>query len=62
MVAFTLESPAQRDEYIRQMHTRQLLVLASGEQAIRFRMPLVVTEAEIDQALERIADCNPAGV
>jgi len=62
MVAFTLESPEQRDECIRQMHARQLLVLASGEQAIRFRMPLVVTEAEIDQALERIADCSPAGV
>jgi L-lysine 6-transaminase len=62
MVAFTLESPEQRDEYIRQMHARQLLVLASGEQAIRFRMSLVVTEAEIDQALERIADCSPAGV
>lgn len=62
MVAFTLESSEQRDEYIRQMHARQLLVLASGEQAIRFRMPLVVTEAEIDQALERIADCSPAGV
>jgi L-lysine 6-transaminase len=62
MVAFTLESPAQRDDCIRQMYARQLLVLASGEQAIRFRMPLVVTEVEIDQALERIADCSPAGV
>ena len=62
MVAFTLESPGQRDECIRQMHARQLLVLASGEQAIRFRMPLVVTGAEIGQALERIADCSPAGV
>ena len=62
LVAFTLESPAQRDACIRSMHERKLLVLSCGEQAIRFRMPLVVTEAEIDQALERIADCSPAGV
>ncbi len=58
MVAFTLENPELRDEYIRQMAERQLLVLASGERAIRFRMPLVVQESEIDQALERIADCS----
>ncbi len=62
LVAFTLESAAQRDDCIAQMHERKLLVLASGERAIRFRMPLVVTDAEIDQALERIADCSPARV
>ena len=56
LVAFTLDSAETRDAMIRAMQERELLVLASGPTAIRFRMPLVVTESEVDQALERTSE------
>lgn len=56
LVAYTLESPALRDRALARLREKQLLALPSGERAIRFRLPFVVTPAEIDQALERVAD------
>jgi 4-aminobutyrate aminotransferase-like enzyme len=49
-----------RAKLLEDMRTKQLLALNSGERSIRFRMPLVVTEAEIDLALDRIAACIPS--
>jgi L-lysine 6-transaminase len=62
LVAFTLESPAARDEFLMKLRERKLLALKSGPQAIRFRLPLVISAAEVGMALERIADCAPARV
>ncbi len=59
LVAFTLETPAVRAKLLEDMRMKQLLALNSGERSIRFRMPLVVTEAEVDLALDRIAACIP---
>lgn len=59
LVAFTLESPEIRNAMLKSLQENKVLALASGEQAIRFRMPLVVTEAEIGTALERVADALP---
>jgi len=59
LVAFTLESPAARDAMLRRLVEYKVLALASGEQAIRFRMPLVVTAEEVATALERVADALP---
>jgi len=42
------------------LREKKLLALASGERAIRFRMPLNVSAREVDLALERIAACLPA--
>ena len=62
LIAFTMESADARDKLLHGLRDRGLLALPSGEQAIRFRMPLVVTEQEVDQALERIASSLPSGV
>jgi L-lysine 6-transaminase len=62
LVAFTLESPEVRKRTLDGLRQRKVLALASGELAIRFRLPFVVTEGEIDTALERIADGIPARV
>jgi len=62
LAAFTLESPEVRKATLEALRARKVLALASGERAIRFRMPFVVTDAEIDTALERIADGLPARV
>ncbi|MFN0006292.1 MAG: L-lysine 6-transaminase [Planctomycetota bacterium] len=62
LVAFTLESPEVRKQMLEALRARKVLALASGERAIRFRLSFVVTEAEIDTALERIAAALPARV
>jgi len=62
LIAFTLESPAARDEFLTKLRERNLLALKSGAQAIRFRMPLVISASEIDWALDRIESCLPAAV
>lgn len=62
LVAFTLENPTVRKQTLDALRAKKVLALASGESAIRFRLPFVVTEAEIDTALERIAAALPARV
>ena len=59
LAAFTCASPAARDHLLKLLVERKLMVLASGPQSIRFRMPLVVQEDEIKLALERIAAALP---
>ena len=59
MVAFTLETSEARDELLKALAAKRLLALASGPRSIRFRLPLVVTEEEIQTGLTRIADCLP---
>ncbi|MCB9909319.1 MAG: L-lysine 6-transaminase [Planctomycetes bacterium] len=56
LVAFTLDSPETRNAMIKAMRERELLVLPSGPQAIRFRLPLVVSAEEVNQALERTSE------
>jgi L-lysine 6-transaminase len=62
LVAFTLESPEARQKMLTDLRKKRLLALASGEKAIRFRMPLNVSARDVDMALERVADCLPARV
>ena len=59
LVAFTLSSPEERDAMMGKMLEKKMLVLGTGEQGIRFRLPLVITEDEIGTALDRIAQCLP---
>ncbi len=56
MVAFDLPSTEKRDEVFRSTYENGLLVLKSGERAIRFRPPLNVTKEEIDTAMEILDD------
>ena len=62
LAAFTLESPESRKRMLDLLRSKRLLALASGERAVRFRLPLSVSAAEIDAALERVADALPARV
>lgn len=62
LVAFTLDSPATRDKMLGDLFGKHVLALASGERAIRFRLPMVISSQEVSEALSRIADCMPAGV
>src|SRR5262249_15076768 len=62
LVALRLESPEARKKMLDDLRAKKLLALASGEQSIRFRTPLNVSAAEVDEALSRVADCLPARV
>ena len=59
LIAFTMETPEQRDKALSAFRDRGVLALASGEDSVRFRMPLVITADEVDGALERISDALP---
>lgn len=54
MCAFSLPTTADRDEVIRQLWHRAVIVLPSGQDGVRFRPALTVSHAEIDAALHAI--------
>lgn len=60
LVAFTLESPEQRSALLGRLRERGLMALPSGTQSIRLRMPLVISAAEVDEVIARIAAALPA--
>jgi L-lysine 6-transaminase len=56
MCAFSLPTQARRDELIRSLWRRQVIMLASGSDTVRFRPALTVSRTEIDAAVAAIAD------
>ncbi|MFE3798281.1 L-lysine 6-transaminase [Nocardia tengchongensis] len=55
MCAITLESaPLRNDVVTRLREEEQILILGTGERGIRFRPPLTVTEAELDEAVDAL--------
>jgi L-lysine 6-transaminase len=56
MCAFSLSTTADRDELIRRLWQRGVIVLPSGEDSVRFRPPLTVSRAEIDEAVAAIRE------
>lgn len=62
LIAFTLKDQATRDAWIKRMREEKLLGIQSGDRSIRFRLPFVVQNAEIDLALQKLESCMPAKV
>jgi L-lysine 6-transaminase len=56
MCAFTLPTTAERDELVRALWQRRVVVLASGADGVRFRPALTVSRAEIDAAVAAVRD------
>jgi L-lysine 6-transaminase len=56
MCAFSLPSGAQRDELIRRLWERRVIMLASGADSVRFRPALTVSREEIDAAVEAVRE------
>ncbi|MEZ0050334.1 L-lysine 6-transaminase [Mycobacterium sp. MAA66] len=56
MCAFSLPSAGQRDEVIRRLWERQVILLASGEDSVRFRPALTVSRAELDEAVHAVRE------
>ena len=62
LIAFTLENPGARDEFLDKLFEAKLMALKAGSDSIRFRLPLIITSDEVDKALERVAASIPARV
>jgi L-lysine 6-transaminase len=56
MCAFSLPGTAQRDELIRRLWDRRVVMLASGADSVRFRPALTVSREEIDAAVAALRD------
>lgn len=56
MCAFSMRTATERDELIRRLWDRQVIMLASGTESVRFRPALTVTAAEIDTAVDAVRD------
>jgi L-lysine 6-transaminase len=56
MCAFSLPSGAQRDELIRTLWERRVIMLASGPNSVRFRPALTVSRDEIDDAVAAVRE------
>ncbi|BBY17295.1 L-lysine 6-transaminase [Mycolicibacterium litorale] len=54
MCAFSLPTPAQRDDLIRRLWERRVIMLASGADSVRFRPALTVSRAELDDAVDAV--------
>jgi L-lysine 6-transaminase len=56
MCAFNLPSGAERDELIRRLWERRVIMLASGLNSVRFRPTLTVSRDEIDDAVAAVRE------
>ncbi|MGK2865035.1 MAG: L-lysine 6-transaminase [Mycobacterium sp.] len=56
MCAFSMPTSAERDELVARLWDRQVIMLASGADSVRFRPALTVTAAEIDTAVGAVRD------
>jgi L-lysine 6-transaminase len=54
MCAFSLPTTADRDELIRQLWRRAVIVLPAGKDGVRFRPALTVSRADIDAAVAEV--------
>lgn len=54
LVAFSCATPAERDAILGRMMEQRLLALPCGTDSVRFRLPLIATEAEIGLVLEKV--------
>ena len=56
MCAFDCESSNKRDELKNKIYAKDVIIVGCGEKTIRFRPPLIISEEEIDRALDVISD------
>ncbi len=50
--AFDMSTPELRDEFRKHCYTNKVIVLASGDKAIRFRPPVNLTKSQVDEGID----------
>ncbi|MET4431879.1 L-lysine 6-transaminase [Mycolicibacterium sp. 624] len=56
MCAFSMPSPAQRDDLIGRLWDRRVIMLGSGPDSVRFRPALTVSRRDIDTAVDTVRE------
>ncbi|MEE2908132.1 MAG: L-lysine 6-transaminase [Planctomycetota bacterium] len=54
LIACTFETPESRDNMIRDLFNQNVIVLPCGDSAMRFRLPLIMTQPEADLLLNSV--------
>ena len=57
LLAFSFPSSGERDRVLHTLFEQRVLALPCGEDSIRFRLPLIITDADVDELLARTAEC-----
>ena len=60
LIAFSFETTAARDCMLKSLFDERVLALPSGTNSVRFRLPLTISEDEVDELLSRVNACVPA--
>jgi len=60
LIAFTLPDGAARDAFVKGLCDRKVLALPCGEDSVRFRLPLVIEDADVDELLSRTREVAKA--
>ena len=62
LVAFCLDDSAARDAMLGRLGEQKLLALGCGDRSVRFRLPLMIEQGEVDEILRRVGAALPASV
>jgi L-lysine 6-transaminase len=60
LVAFSFDDQPTRDGMLKALYAKRVLALPSGRASIRFRLPLTISAAEVDELCARTAASAPA--
>ncbi len=60
-IAFTYPTPEQRNGMVSALFEKKVLALPCGSCSVRFRLPLILNEAEAGDLLTRFAQCSEVG-
>jgi L-lysine 6-transaminase len=60
LIAFSCDDASARSSMLAALLEQKVLALPCGERSIRFRLPLIIGESEVDELLSRVSRCVPA--
>ncbi len=60
LIAFSFETSEARGNMLNSLMDKKVMALPCGDDSVRFRLPLVINESEVDELLSRVAACVPA--
>ena len=60
LIAFSFESTDARGAMLGALMDKKVMALPCGDDSVRFRLPLIINEQEVDELLSRVEACVPA--
>ena len=62
LVAFTVADGEAQGQMLKSLFDKEVIALSAGPNSVRFRLPLVISDEQVDELLNRLASCMPAKV